>query len=349
MRATITALVALLALMAFGPTTAAQNSLPISLFERYVELLRRQTGIPGLSAAIVQDGRVAWERGFGYQDVAGQVVATPDTPYPIGDLSQTLSATLLLHRCLERSHLEVDDQVRRWDPDYISDGTTVGQLLSNTSPSGDFDYDPSRFAGLTRVIEQCAGGKYPQLVAAQLLDFLAMTQSVPGADLDDLASSNRALFSPRTLDRYSAVLRRKAVPYSVDARGRPTRVEVADDVLNASTGIVSTARDLARFNAALDDGTLLDPTTRAAAWTRVGSNPMGLGWFVQDEGGERIVWHFGLTRDAYSSLAIKVPAKRLTLILLANSDGLVGPAYDLSNGSPTSNLFVSVFLSLFVG
>ena len=164
MRATIAVLISVLAVGALGPSTTAQSSLPISLFERYVESLRRQTGIPGLSAAILQDGRLAWEKGFGYQDVAGLVAATPDTPYPIAGLSQTLSATLLLHRCVERSHLDVDDQVRRWDPNYADDGTTVAQLLSNTSSSGNFNYNPARFAALTPVLEQCVGGTYPQLV-----------------------------------------------------------------------------------------------------------------------------------------------------------------------------------------
>ncbi|MDA1183107.1 MAG: serine hydrolase [Acidobacteria bacterium] len=349
MRVLMVALVVVLALGAFGSTTEAQDSLPVSLFERYIESLRRQTGIPGLSAAIVQDGRVAWEKGFGYQDVGGLVAATPDTPYPIGDLSQTLSATLLLHRCVERSHMDISDDVRRWDPSVGAGGTTIGQLLSHTSPSGDFNYDPARFAGLTAVVEQCAGGAYPQLVADQLLDFLGMSQSVPGADLGDPSSANRGWFSSGALDRYAAVLGRQALPYRIDSRGRPTRGDAALDALDASTGIVSTVRDLARFDAALDDGTLLDAATRSGAWTRVASGQMGLGWFVQDARGERIVWHFGLTRDAYSSLVIKVPARRLTLILLANSDGLVGPPYNLSNGSLTSNLFASVFLSLFVG
>lgn len=349
MRVIIAVFVAALALVALGPSTQAQDSLPVSLFERYMESLHRQTGIPGLSAAIVQNGQVAWERGFGYRDVAGLVAATPDTPYPIEDLSQTLSATLLLNRCVERSHLDVGDEVRRWDPAYQDDGTTVGQLLSNTSSSGDFNYDRVRFAALTAVLEQCVGGAYPQIIADDLLGPLGMSQSVPGADLGDSLSPDRLLFSSGALDRYAAVLSRRALPYRVDSRGRPTRVDVANDALDASTGIVSTVRDLARFDAALDDGTLLDPATRTSAWTRVGSTPMGLGWFVQDHMGERIVWHFGLERDAYSSLVIKVPARRLTLILLANSDGLVGPPYDVSNGSLASNLFASVFLSLFVG
>jgi len=48
----------------------------------------------------------------------------------------------------------------------------------------------------------------------------------------------------------------------------------------------------------------------------------------------------------YSSLILKLPAKRLTLVLLANSDGLCSP-FDLSTGDVTKSLFALVFLRLF--
>jgi hypothetical protein len=113
--------------------------------------------------------------------------------------------------------------------------------------------------------------------------------------------------------------------------------------------VVSTVRDLARFDAALGDGVLLSSGTLSRAWQPVGSLPTGLGWFVQRHNGERVVWHFGVARDAYSALMIKVPDRGLTLILLANSDGLAGPPYNLSDGNLSSNLFASLFLRLFVG
>ena len=349
MRTVKTALVALLALAALGPSTEAQSSLPISLFERYVESLRQRTGIPGMSAAIVQNGGIVWDKGFGYQDVAGLVAAAADTPYPIFDLSQTLSSTVLLQQCMDLSYLELTDRVLRWDPEYAEATTTVEQLLSHASPSGGFQYDASRFAGLTRVLEQCTSERYPRLLADKILDRLGMTASVPGADLEEASAPARALFSSSVLDRYSAVLRRQAVPYSVDSRGRPTRSETPGGTLSASTGVVSTVRDLARFDAALGDGVLLEPDTLSRAWEPISSMPTGLGWFAQRHNGERIVWHFGLARGAYSSLVIKVPDRGLTLILLANSDGLAGPPYNLSDGSVTSNLFASLFLGLFVG
>jgi CubicO group peptidase (beta-lactamase class C family) len=85
--------------------------------------------------------------------------------------------------------------------------------------------------------------------------------------------------------------------------------------------------DLARLDIALSQGRLLSPASLAAMWTpgRAPDGeplPYGLGWFVAAPYGEQLVWHTGLWEGAYSALYLKVPARRLTLILLANSDGL---------------------------
>lgn len=350
MRTLKVVLVALLALGALGVSTEAQqSSLPISLFERYVEALRLQAGIPGMSAAILQNGRVVWDNGFGYQDVDALLRATADTPYPILDLTQTLSSTAVLQQCLDLRYLKLTDSVRRWDPQFPDDTTTVGQLLSHASPSGGFKYDPDRFAALTRVADQCANSRYVRLLTEEIFNFLGMTRSVPGADVVDASSPNRRWINASTLDRYAVIVRQLAVPYKVDSRGRPTRSNAPGGTLSASTGVVSTVRDFARFDAALADGVLLESSTLSRAWEPVGSLPTGLGWFVQRHNGERVVWHFGMARDAYSSLVVKVPGRGLTLILLANSDGLVGPPYNLADGNLSSNLFASLFLRLFVG
>ena len=51
--------------------------------------------------------------------------------------------------------------------------------------------------------------------------------------------------------------------------------------------------------------------------------PYGLGWFVEEHQGEQLLWHTGLWEGQYSALYLKVPARKLTLILLANSDDIV--------------------------
>lgn len=336
----------LLALVAFGQQTSAQ-SLTVSLFERYLEALRVEAAIPGLSAAVVQNGRVVWDRGFGYQDVETALPAAADTPYPISDLSQTIASTLLLQHCVDSGRLDLDDQVRRWVSQYPEETTTVRHLLSHASPAGGFLFDPSRFTALTGVIEQCHGSRYTRLLTAELLDRLGMMDSVPGVDINDPASPDRTLFAGSVLERYAGVLRRLAVPYRVDSSRRPSRSDYQTRGVTAATGIVSTVRDLARFDAALGDGALARPATLSVAWDSTGSLPMGLGWFVQRYNGERIVWHFGEATDAYSSLVLKVPGRGLTLILLANSDRLSAP-YGLQNGDVTTSLFARLFLRLFL-
>ena len=60
---------------------------------------------------------------------------------------------------------------------------------------------------------------------------------------------------------------------------------------------------------------------------------------------ERVVWRFGLIPNAYSSLVVKLPARHLTFIVLANSDGLSNP-FQLASGDVTRSLFAMLFLRL---
>jgi len=109
-------------------------------------------------------------------------------------------------------------------------------------------------------------------------------------------------------------------------------------------------RDLARFDAALDDAVLLRSESLSVAWTPANFTgtplPTGLGWFVQNYQGERLVWHFSHIPGAYSGLILKMPSRRLTLIMLANSDGLSAGA-SLEQGDVTASPFVKIFLRLF--
>jgi CubicO group peptidase (beta-lactamase class C family) len=339
-----------------GQIPSPQNALTTPPFEAYLESLRQQAGIPGLSAALVQDGQLVWERGFGFQNLEARIRATPDTPYPVSDLSQMFAAVLLL-QCVEQRRFSLDDQAARYNIS-VPEPATLRHFLTHTSqvsPGTTFAYSPERFSQLTLAIEWCAPQPYRKTIAHRLLDRLAMRDSVPGRDLRIRTVVPEEMFEPAALDRYTAVLDRMAVPYRVDKRNRATRTELAvpAEGINAAVGLISTVRDLAQFDAALDSALLLEPETLAAAWNserlataEVNAIPAGLGWFVQSYQGQPVVWHYGLTPNAYSSLMIRLPARRLTLILLANSDGLTAP-YQLHNGDVTRSVFATVFLRLF--
>jgi CubicO group peptidase (beta-lactamase class C family) len=349
-RTSITALIVCLTLI--SGAQARQNSTGLIPFESYLEALRVQAGIPGLSAALVQDGQIVWERGLGFQNHEGRIRATPDTPYPVGGLSQTLAAVLLL-QCAEQRQLDLSDPIRRHGGAVPEPGATIRQVLSHTSAGAGeaYQYDPERYSQLTGVIERCIPQPYRKSIAVSMLERLAMRDSVPGRDLSDPNVLPERLFSNEVLDRYRRSLDRLAVPYRVDRRGRLTRTELAPEGINAAGGLVSTVRDLARFDAALESAVLLRQETLALAWsnTTTAQNttaPTGLGWFVQHYRNEQVVWHFGLVPNAYSSLIIKLPARHLTLILLANSDGLSAP-FQLETGDVTRSLFATLFLRLY--
>ncbi len=215
--------VVVLACMVVSQRTSAQ-SLTFGLFERYLDALRVELAIPGLSAAIVQDGRIVWDHGSGLRDVAASSAATATTPYPVANLSQTLGATLLLQQCLDRGHLELTDRVQRWTT-FPETTATVAQLLAHVQPSGTYHYDAARFAALTDVIEECVKLPFARLLADQVLDRLGMIDSVPGRDVVD--ASNAQLFPPAQIARYAASLGRMAVPYRVDGKGVPIRADYA--------------------------------------------------------------------------------------------------------------------------
>jgi CubicO group peptidase (beta-lactamase class C family) len=334
---------------------ANAQSLTLSLLERYLDSLRQQSAIPGMSAAVVQDGHIVWERGFGFSDVEHSIVARPDTPYHIADLTEVLSSTLLLEQCVETGHASLDDRLQQWMPSFAEQVTTVRDVLTHRSQSGSFKYDAGRYATLTGFIEACIQKSpmpFRQAMTEKLLERLVMYDSVPAQNVDDGSADDRAIFSDSQLERFGRVLQRMALPYRVGS-GNPSVNTSVSKSLTAATGAISTVRDLARFDGALDESFLLHRDTMAAMWSSARTTsdavmPTGLGWFIQNYNGKLVYWQFGLTPGAYSSLIIKVPDKHLTLILLANSDGLSAP-FSLQDGDINTSLFARAFLRLFVG
>src|SRR6476660_22522 len=332
------------------PVFTPFGALPV--LDNYLEAFRKQAGIPGLSAAVVRDGAIIWEKGYGYQNTASRIPATPDTPYLVGDLSGTIAAVLLLE-CSERRQLYLDDPIRKYGGELPEANVTIAQVLSHTTPGLEepFSYSPERYEQLTAVMEHCGEARSYRKSVALLLDNEAMQNSVPGTDLwhsDTVLREGE--FDGDTVDRYRRVLDRMALPYKVDTRLRAERTELPPMTMTASGGLVTTVRDLARLDAMLDSATILTQETLDTAWNPVVTtsgfvSPMGLGWFVQSHRGERVVWHFGNIGNAYSSLLLKLPDRKITFILLANSDGL-SATFQLPAGNVTKSLFATLFLRL---
>jgi CubicO group peptidase (beta-lactamase class C family) len=342
---------ALTLVFAAGVVNAQQGS-QFDVFGAYLDALRVQARIPGLSAAIVEDGEIVWERGLGLADVDGQVPATPDTPYRIASLTKTFTSTLLL-RCVEEGRLSLDEPIARYSSAIPEPGATVRHVLTHTSagtPGAAYRYDGNRFGSLTPVVEACTGLPYRKALSTSILDRLAMRDSVPGQDLEAPGAAVASLFDETALERYRDVLTRIATPYVLGSDGRVRTADYPPKTINASAGLVSTVRDLAKYDAALDAGILVTPDSLAQAWTAATANnrtalPYGLGWFVQNTAGVRVVWHYGQW-EQFSALYLKLPDAHRTLILLANS-GELSTRFNLAAGDVTESPFARLFLRIF--
>ena len=331
-----------------GAQSAGDRDQRLELFTRYLEPLRIQAGIPGLSAAIASNGRIVWEGGFGFADVEARVAAAPHTPYRIASVTKTATSTLLL-QCVEEGRLNLDAPMRTYTTAVPDAGATVRHVLamaSDAAAGSTYRYDGDRFSALTAVVEACTGEPYRVALTRRILDRAGMSDSVPGQDLEAATAASAAFDAP-TLTRYRAVLARIAKPYLVDANNRPSLSDYPPKGINASAGLVSTVRDLARYDAAIDAHVLLAPATQLIAWTpfRLASGrdaPYALGWFAQSTAAGRAVWHYGQW-PTFSSLLLKLPERGVTLILLANSSGL-SSRFPLAAGDVMVSPFARAFI-----
>lgn len=342
-----------IAVLSVGRAPLHSDDLFLDRFRDYLESLRIQAGIPGLAAAIVGRDDIVWEQAFGRQDLERSIAARTDTPFQLDGLTQVFTASLVL-RCVEEGHLLLDDPIGRFDPKSLSANATIRQILTHTSAASDgltFDYRPERLEPLKFAIRECTGDSFRETLA-NLLQRLAMIGSVPGTDVIFLVPPAEGIPEPAAVERYTQALARLAKPYAVDQQGRVRPSQYTTTTVTPGGGLVSTVRDFAQFDVALRKGLLVRSDTLAAAWRAPAGptgqlSPHGLGWFVQTYNGETIVWQFGVSDNASSSLAVTVPARGFTLILAANSSGLVRP-FPLMAGDLRASPFGRLFLELFV-
>ncbi|HYI11608.1 MAG TPA: serine hydrolase domain-containing protein [Thermoanaerobaculia bacterium] len=240
-----------------------------------------------------------------------------DTRYPIGSITKTFTSTLML-QLAEEGKLDLSAPVAPLVDFEVDPAIRVNQVLSHTS-EGRFAYS-SRFNWLDNVVEAATTKEsFAKLMKERVLQRAALTRTVPDDEAND-----------------------RAEPHRVE-NGKAVRSQDPPLGLHSSSGLSSTVLDLIRYSDALDEHRLLSAAAQERAY---GGRPYGLGWFVQDVAGERVVWHTSWWPDAYSGLLVRIPSRRLTLAVLANTDGLVAPQGGSSNVLlyPAANAFLRAFL-----
>jgi CubicO group peptidase (beta-lactamase class C family) len=326
-------------------TEAGPPAQTLTEFAAQLDRLRSQLAIPGMSAIVMLRDNVLWEGSLGLADLASGRPVTPATQFHLASLTKTFASTIIL-QLVEQGLVGLDDPIADYGITLPSSGVIrVRHLLSHTSdgvPGEQFSYNGDRFARLDQVLQRATNQTFATRVMQRIITPLGLAHTAPNP-LDAASFASSGLDAPT----YIAAM---ATGYGVDNSRRPVRVAYPAHFSGAA-GLVSTARDMARYSTALDAGQFLSEATRTLAYTpAIGSGnrtlPYGLGWFISSVNGHTLVWHYGYW-TGNSSLIIKEPSRGLTFVALTNSDQLSAP-FNLGSGDLMSSTVAQAFVNAFV-
>ena len=141
-------LAAALALLLVAGGASAQSA----EFNAHVEQAMRDAGVPGLSIAVVKDGKVDFTHGYGVRKLGSPDKVDADTIFPTGSTGKAITAAALAV-LVDEGKIQWDDKVidhipwfRMYDP-WVTNEMTVRDLLVHRSGlglgAGDLMFVPS--------------------------------------------------------------------------------------------------------------------------------------------------------------------------------------------------------------
>lgn len=329
------------------PLNVPQDSmLPTMLIEERMRHYR----VPGVSIAIIHNGRVEWARGYGVTEAGGSQPVDTATLFQAASISKPIAAIAAL-RLVEQGHLVLDEDVNprlaSWqvpENEYShEEKVTLRRILSHTAGltvKGFRGYAPGepvptlrqvltgaptanspavRVGAMPGSVQRYSGGGY---TVAQLL-----MSDVSGRSFADLM--NDLVLRPTQMVHSTFAMPLPGALASLAATGHgPNGAPMAGQwhvyPEQAAAGLWSTPCDLARLaievqrSAAGREGGVLSPAMTRQMLTRHGG-PYGLGFNLVGEGDGRIFRHSGANMGFRAQL-VAYTATGQGAVVMTNSD-----------------------------
>ena len=311
--------------------------------DAYVKLRMDKEHIPGLSLAVVKDGKVVKLKGYGTGNLELNVPAVPDTVYELGSISKqfTAAAVLIL---VQENKIGLDDLIGKYihESPETWKAIKIRHLLTHTSgqqrdglpesgnglfadytedelirsaaalpllsaPGTKYSYGNMDYDLLAIIIERVSGESYGEFLQEHIFRPLGMTAT---------RVKDRSTIVPNRAQAYlwdNNVLRR------CDPQVSPTRYI-------GSGSLLSTVTDLAKWDASLYTDRVLDAASRKAMWTptKLADGTLttyGFGWEISSVKGRTNLNHNG-AMDGFVGNISRFVDDRLTVIVLTNQSGL---------------------------
>jgi CubicO group peptidase (beta-lactamase class C family) len=330
------------------PAFAAAHDV-VAAVDLYLGAQMRKLRIPGMAVAVVRDGRLVLARNYGTASVEFAQAVDGETVFAINSVTKAFTGVAAM-RLVEQGRLDLAAPVGR----YLADlpeawrAVPIRQLLSHMSGLPDVMRAPTvetdAVAAWAWVVQQPllfpAGARfhYCQTNYTLIQRVLnGLDQRAPDAPLAEEQIRLAGMTHTAYGDAFDVIAHRAptyrwALPgpfvagYSAAPPDAPREMKAVSERFlpfrRASSGLNSSALDMAAWLIALDQGKLLSPAARETMWTPVrlasgAKGQWGLGWEIFARGTGRAVGMTGGGRAA----AFLYPEDRVGVVILTNLTG----------------------------
>jgi len=310
----------------------------VAKVEKAITAFMSQNNVPGLSIAVVENGALVWENGYGLADLENFVPAKAGTVYRLASVSKPITATAIL-QLYERGKIDLDAPIQKYCPAFpqkpwpITTRELLGHLGGIRWYQGDEMLSTRRYDNMTDSLKIFANDP---LVAQPGTAFHYTTygytvlgcvlEGASGEKYVDFVQKN--IFAPAGMvhteaDDEHKIIHNRAQGYQKSKTGEILNSDLADTSYKIpGGGWVSTAGDMARFAIAMEDNTLIKAETRELMWTPQKTSDgkatgYGMGFGVSNDAGVRVVGHSGGQQRVATALAL-APDKEMAVVVLCN-------------------------------
>jgi D-alanyl-D-alanine carboxypeptidase len=304
--------------------------------DNYVRARLAEKHIPGAAIVVIKNGKIIKSVGYGLASVEFNVPATTETVFEIGSVSKQLTAAGIM-LLVEDGKINLDEKISKYLPNTPDSwkNVSVRNLLTHTS--GIKSYTSLSGFELSKRMKR---DDFIKLLSIQPLEFETGSNyiysnsgySLLGYIIETVSGKNywdfmrERIFKPlgmnKTADRDPQyIISNRATGYEWENNQLVGRDYELTDLFSAGA-IVSTVLDLAKWDAALRNDTLLKKESKVKIWTPLTFNdgttyPYGFGWSFSEIRGHKLIAHSGQTAGFGANISRFVDDD-LTVIALTN-------------------------------
>ena len=289
------------------------------------------------SVLVARGDQILLSRGYGMANLEHQAPNSAETVFRLGSLTKQFTAAAIL-QLQEQGLLKVTDTIDRYLRDYPRGGEiTIHQLLNHTSGIPDYvgaEVSSTAFRNSTSLDSLMAtfsgkpldfrpGSQY-QYSNSGYVVLTAIVEAVSGQRYADYLAEH--IFRPLHMDATSyedssTIVPHRAAGYSWDGTVYHNAEFIDMSNPAGAGGLITTVRDLYRWDRALYADEVLGAEMRQAYFTPTADMGPGAGyaygWAVAEISGREYDLHGGGI-NGFNTFVLRYPAEELYVVVLSN-------------------------------